>query len=63
MATPQRRSSDSLQVPLQHDVLGLDVAMYDAVAVRVVERSGDLAGDANRLDDRELTLLVQAIPE
>ena len=33
---------------VQQDVLGLDVAMDDVVAVRVVERIGHLDGDAAR---------------
>ena len=32
---------------LQQDILGLDVAMYDVVAVRVVESAGDLERDPN----------------
>ena len=38
----------------EQDVLGLDVAMDDAVRVRVGECLGDLAGDAQRFVDRQL---------
>ena len=37
---------------VQQDVLGLDVAMDDALAVGVVEGVGDSRGDAHRLVDR-----------
>src|SRR3954470_9551580 len=45
---------------LEEDVLGLDVAVNDAVPVRVVERAGDLAGDSQRVVDRELPLAIQS---
>ena len=45
---------------LQQNVLGLDVAMDHAVLVRVVERVGDLARDAQRVVDRKLPLARQA---
>ena len=35
------------------DVLGLEIAMDDSVAVRVVERGGDAAGDVHRFADRQ----------
>ena len=44
---------------VQQDVLGLEVAMDDAVAVRVVERAGDRGGDADRFVDRELLLAIE----
>ena len=45
---------------LEQDVLGLDVAMDDAVRVGVAERVGDLAGDAERVVERELPLAIRA---
>ena len=38
----------------QEDVLGLDVAVDQAVAMGVFQGGGDLAHDADRLVDREL---------
>ena len=38
---------------VQEDVLGLDVAMDDALPVCVVERAGDLSHDSNRLVHRQ----------
>ena len=44
---------------LQQDVLGLDVAVDHAVAVRVVERVGHVGGDPHRLVDAELGLAIE----
>ena len=52
------------RVPVvQQDVLGLDVAVDDAVPVRVVERVGDLARDAHGLVDRQLRLAVEPVAQ
>ena len=48
---------------VQQNVLGLDVAMDHAVAMRVVERVGHFARDAHRLVDAELRLAVRASRE
>ena len=48
---------------LEQDVLGLDVAVNHAVAVGVVERPGDLAGDAHRVVHRELLLAGDPVAE
>ena len=45
----------------QHDVLGLDVAMHDVMAVRVRQRVGDLARDLQRVVERELRLPLQPL--
>ena len=47
----------------QQDVLRLDVAVDHAVAVGVVQRAGDLAGDGERLVQAELVLAVELVPE
>ena len=46
---------------LQEHVLRLDVAMYDAVAVRVVERAGHLGRDSERLGNCELLFRVEPV--
>jgi len=46
---------------VQQDVLRLDVAVDDAVRVRLAERVGDLARDAQRLVDRKLALAVELV--
>ena len=48
---------------VQQDVLRLDVALHDPPAVRVVERAGDLGGDAHRVGNRELLLAVQPVAQ
>jgi hypothetical protein len=49
--------------PLQQDVLRLDVAVDDPLAVGVLERVGDFAGDPERLVHRELLLALQPVAE
>jgi len=48
---------------LQHDVLGLDVAMCDAIAMRVVERARHFTRDAHRFIDWQLFGVVQPIAQ
>jgi hypothetical protein len=48
---------------VEQHVFRLDVAVDDALTMRVVQRGRDLAGDANRLVDRELPLSSEAIAE
>ena len=48
---------------VQQDVLGLDVAMDDVVAVRVVERVGHLDGDAQRVVDRHGGAVREAVTQ
>lgn len=45
----------------QENVLGLDVAVNDAVPMRVVEGTGYLASDADGVLERELSLVVQSV--
>ena len=45
----------------EHDVLGLDVAMHDVVAVRVRQRLGDFLRNLQRIVDRQLGLVVQPV--
>jgi hypothetical protein len=47
----------------EHDVLGLDVAVDDVVAVRVRERIGDLARDLERVIDRQLLLACEPVSQ
>ena len=44
---------------MEEDVLGLDVAVDHAVAVRVVQRVGDVGRDAHRLVDAQLLLAIE----
>ena len=48
---------------VEQDVLGLDVAVDDAVAVRVVQGVGDIAGDADGLVHTELRLAVELVAD
>ncbi len=50
-------------VLLQKDVLRFDVAMDDALGVRVGERIGDLVDDAHRVRDGELPFPREPVPE
>src|SRR6185295_2042262 len=53
---------ESLPV-LDKDVLRLDVAVDDSVAMRMIERACDLAGDAQRFVERELSLAIELGPQ
>ena len=48
---------------IQQEILGLDVAVDHAMAVRVIERLGHLAGDAYRLLHTELRLAVELVAD
>ena len=48
---------------VQHDILGLDIAMDDTTAVREVEGRGDRAGKAQRLVERQLAFPLQALAQ
>ena len=44
---------------VQQDVLGLDVAVHDAMPMRVLQRRRHLGGDADRVVDRQLLLAIE----
>ena len=48
---------------LEQDVLGLDVAMDDVVAMRVIERLGHLMRDLHGVDHRQRLLPREALPQ
>ena len=54
------KSATTAWPPREQDVLRLDVAVDDPVLVGVVQRVGDLAGDAERLGERELAARAPA---
>ena len=45
---------------VQENVLRLDVAMHHALAMRVIERTCDFAGDAYRVGDGQLPFTLQS---
>src|SRR3989449_11093705 len=45
------------------DVFRLDVPMYDVVAVGVAQRACHLAGDSERLLERQLAFALEPFPE
>jgi hypothetical protein len=47
----------------QEDVLGLDVAVHDALLVRVLQCARHLPADAHRLLDAELGLPLEPLPQ
>ncbi len=48
---------------LQEDVLGLEVAVHEALAMGVIEAVSDLAEEPQRLVDRQLGLAVHQVAE
>ena len=48
---------------MQQNVLWLDVAVNDAMPVRVVERARDLGGEPHAFGHRQLVLAIQAITQ
>ena len=48
---------------VQQDVLGLDVAVNDAVPVGVIERPGHLGGNPHRLGNRQLLLALEPLAQ
>ena len=54
---------DQRVAPAEQNVFGLDVPVHDALAVRVAQRVRHLAGDLQRVLQRQLTLAPEPIPE
>jgi hypothetical protein len=54
---------DNRVAVLEQDILGLDVAVNDTAAVRILQGVGDFVRDAERLGDRKLRVTFQAIAE
>jgi len=48
---------------VEQDVVRLDVAVHDVVAVRVRERVGDLAGDPRGIADRQFLMAFQEVAQ
>ena len=48
---------------IDQDVLGLDVAVHDALLVRILERVGRLGGEQHRVIDAERPRSVEARPQ
>src|SRR5207249_2873515 len=48
---------------VEHDILGLDIAMDDAASVREVEGRGDRAGNAQGLVEWQLAFALQALAQ
>ena len=59
-ASAMPKSATSGCAVVQQDVLRLEIAVDDAVPVRVVERARHCRRDADRFVDRELLLAIQA---
>ena len=59
---PEVRHQD-VAAPVEQDVVGLDVAMHDLVAMRVRERIRDLPGDARRVADGKLLLRLEELAQ
>ena len=48
--------SDDCSSVREQNIVGLDVAMYDTVRMRIAERAGDVAKDAHAFSDGEFLL-------
>ena len=57
------KSASSGVPAVEQDVLRLDVPVHHALRVGVGQRVGDLAGELERLGDRQAALAIQPLPE
>ena len=57
------KSATSALPSHDQDVLGLDVAVHQVLLVGVAERGGDLAGQPQRIVERQLRLAPQPGPQ
>ena len=62
-ASAMPKSATSARAVVQQDVLGLDVAVDDAVAVGVVERGGHFHRDPDRVVHRQLLLAADPVAD